>query len=108
MLETLALLLVHAGGPPQGAPMTSLFRADDYPIGALRNGEQGTVFYEQRVGTDGSPKACRVTPSSGSVRLDTATCSILMARARFHPARDNYGRPVEDVFKGQINWRTEG
>ena len=88
--------------------MTSLFRVEDYPIESLKRGEQGTVGYELTIDKKGRPKGCRVIKTSGSIRLDSTTCSILMQRARFRPARDNYGNPVEDIYRGEINWRLYG
>jgi len=99
------LIALQGGATHQGVSPTSLIRADDYPVQALRNGEQGTVYYELTIGKDGRPKACRVAKSSASERLDRATCSILMKRARFRPARDASGNPTEDVYTGEISWR---
>ena len=82
--------------------MTSLFSGYDYPIEALKRREQGIVGYALTISKKGLPKACQITQTSGSKRLDSATCSILMKRARFRPARDNYGRPIEDVYTAKL------
>jgi protein TonB len=37
--------------------------------------------------------------------LDTATCRLVMERARFRPARNGMGRRVADIFYGRIIWR---
>ena len=106
MFAVLPLLIaLQTGGQGQGAPLSSLFRADDYPIEALKRDEQGTVGYALSIDSRGRPKSCRVVKSSGSTRLDVATCKILMKRARFRPARDSQGNPVEDVSTGEISWR---
>lgn len=89
---------------PGNASMVSLFSDDDYPAEAIRNEEQGTVSYRLTIGSDGRVRACEVTTSSGSARLDTATCTIIQRRARFIPARDTNGEAVEDHYSGRIKW----
>ena len=76
----------------------------DYPAGAARRGEQGTVGFEVDVDSAGHVGACRVTASSGSAELDEATCRIMRDRARFTPALDRRGRPIPDHAKQRIHW----
>ena len=114
----LALIAAALAGPTAAAEATPppetrargdtrmLFSFDDYPAAALRAKEEGTVRAQLTVGTDGRVKACKIVHSSNSDALDSATCSILMRRARFTPARDANGRPVEDIYvTPAINWR---
>lgn len=89
------------------ANLASYVSNDDYPIEALRNEEQGAVGFRLDVGADGSVTACTVTSSSGSAALDSRTCEIMMARARFTPARDARGRPTPDQVSARINWRIQ-
>lgn len=92
--------------PPQPADSPSLwFRNDDYPVAALREREQGTTAFTVTVGPDGAPTACAVTASSGSATLDSATCSLMMERARFTPARASDGRPVSGGWASRFRWR---
>lgn len=70
----------------------------------MRLEQQGTVAYRATVSTDGRVARCEVVTSSGSASLDTATCSIIQRRARFRPALDRHGRPIEDKFSGRIRW----
>ena len=48
---------------------------------------------------------CDITESSGQAILDATTCSILTRRARFDPARDEAGAPVEGKVAGKIEWK---
>ena len=83
-----------------------LFSSDDYPALARNRREEGTVQAELTVGKDGRVTGCRILRSSNSQALDTATCSILTRRARFTPARDRNGNPVEDKYvTPPVTWR---
>lgn len=87
------------------ANLVALFSTDDYPLQALRNLEQGTVAAVVRVGADGRVMDCIVVQSSGSPSLDLQTCRIIWTRARFEPARDGKGRPVESALRQRIRWQ---
>ena len=66
----------------------------DYPAAAVRAGEQGDVGYRLDVGPNGRVTRCTVTASSGSAILDSETCRMLTARARFTPATDASATPI--------------
>ncbi|HEV7661562.1 MAG TPA: TonB family protein [Allosphingosinicella sp.] len=87
------------------ANLNYYFSTDDYPAAALRGNEQGTTGFRLTIGTNGRVTACMVTLSSGSAALDQATCRILRSRARYIPARDSYGNPVEGSDSGRVTWR---
>jgi protein TonB len=87
-----------------GANLVSYFTDDDYPVAALRNGEQGTVSFVLAVSNDGRVTSCSVAESSGSSTLDAATCRLLRSRARFQPARNANGQAVPDEARGRIRW----
>ena len=95
--------------PPQSASgnLQGLFTADDYPSQAIANDEQGTVAVSLQIGANGRVTGCSTTSSSGSRSLDSATCRILRARAKFTPARDNQGNPTAGTFSQRITWRLE-
>jgi TonB family protein len=76
-----------------------------YPRESLARGEQGVVYYHVRIDSRGRPTDCEVTQSSGHERLDVATCSMLMDRARFTPARDGRGRATRSTYDGKVVWR---
>lgn len=86
------------------ANLVSLFSTDDYPREAIRNGEEGTVAVTLTVDAEGKVADCVVDVSSGSPSLDVATCRILWTRAKFTPARDAKGQPVQDTFHQRIRW----
>lgn len=91
----IALLLAAAADVITAKPIDigSWFRANDYPIEAMKKGIEGSVTFEVDVDPAGKPTACRVAVSSGSSILDRATCDAVLARARFEPALGPDGRP---------------
>lgn len=85
--------------------LTSLFSNDDYPASALRAEEQGRASFRLTVGTNGRVTDCNITSSSGSAALDSATCRIIKARARYSPALDQNGNPISSTATGSISWQ---
>ncbi|HEY5722836.1 MAG TPA: TonB family protein [Allosphingosinicella sp.] len=86
-------------------PLPSLFSADDYPAAALRAEEEGVVGYRMAIDREGRVVGCDITSSSGSASLDSTTCRLIRARARFRPARTAKGKKTADVIHGRIWWR---
>jgi protein TonB len=86
------------------ANLAAFFTDADYPAEAIAAKEQGEVGFTLEVGADGRVAGCLITRSSGSSALDSATCRVLGARARFTPARDSNGMPAQDRVAGRIRW----
>src|SRR6476620_9494932 len=80
-----------------------LITGDDYPPSALDNGEQGSVNVTLTIGPSGRVTGC--SPSGGPRSLQTATCRLLTARARFSPAEDASGNPTTSSYSRTITWR---
>jgi protein TonB len=79
--------------------------SDDYPARALLAGHEGTAYFTVTVTKDGKPKDCVISKSSGWSELDKQTCKVVLRRARFAPATDDNGAPVEAPYSSRINWR---
>jgi TonB family protein len=125
MISIFAGLMLQAAAPPAPPPppppppkaraepararanLGSLISNEDYPAEALRNELEGTVGFRLNVGRDGTVTGCTVSQSSGHDSLDSTTCRLLTARARFTPARDTLGRATTDSVSGRIVWRIE-
>jgi protein TonB len=112
LLPAIALSCAAAAQPraataPQATrSLPSLVSLDmDYPAAALRAGEQGIVRFRLVIGQDGRVTGCAITESSGSAILDSSTCRLMVRRARFTPARDAEGRPVEGEIESGIAWK---
>ena len=69
------------------ANLNSLFSTDDYPQSAIRNEEQGTTASAPGRGHRRPGDRLRITSSSGSSALDTATCNILRRRGALRRRR---------------------
>lgn len=77
---------------------------DDYPPAAWRAGEAGVVGFRLDVDETGAAISCTVTSGSGSLTLDAETCSLLMRRAKFKPARDQHGKPIPSNYTNRVRW----
>lgn len=82
--------------------------SDDYPLEALRNGEQGVVAFVLTVGPDGAVQNCTVAEYSGSTELDNLTCTLLTKRARFVPATDGSGQRTIGSYSSRVRWVLPG
>ena len=103
-----------AGGEGSGAGgvrarlRSGTIRNRDYPRAAWRARIEGAVTVRYTVGTDGRPRGCRVTRSSGNAELDSTTCRLIEARFRYEPARNAAGEPVEAQVGWRQSWWIEG
>jgi protein TonB len=71
----------------------------DYP-GQIRQGwpRGAAIFLRLRIEPDGRPSRCDVMRGFGNPAADQWTCSLIMQRGVFRPARDAAGRPVSAWF----------
>lgn len=74
---------------------------NDYPTDTTVEGE---TRYQLTINNIGRVVDCRITVSSGSDRLDYATCVNLTRRARFAPITDSQDRPLMRSFDGLMRW----
>lgn len=77
----------------------------DYPRKALREGREGTATFKVRISDTGQPTNCVIVQSSGSPDLDEATCKTIIKRARFAPAKNENGQPIESEFSSAVTWK---
>ncbi len=88
---------------PRGSPQAWITN-DDYPAAALRAAASGSVTFRLDIDATGMPVRCVVTGSSGHSLLDNTTCSLMMRRARFNPARRNDGTAVPGSWPSKMRW----
>ncbi|WP_082450878.1 energy transducer TonB [Sphingomonas sp. Leaf22] len=93
--------------PPQLRNPQALITYEDYPTESLRRNEYGIVSIMITVSTDGKVSTCQVTESSGFATLDLATCSLFNKRAKFEPAKDAAGLPIEGKYRLSNSWGLE-
>jgi protein TonB len=100
-----------AAAPANPSPATPSGRPgewasdNDYPAQALRDHIEGEVGFVLTVGADGVPTQCEVSGSSGNADLDQTTCTLMMERARFHPATDADGHATNGTFASKVRWQ---
>jgi TonB family protein len=75
----------------------------DYPVTAIRRGEQGVVDMILQIDQGGRVTDCRIANSSGYDELDAASCKSAR-HARYAPARDAQGNPVAAHLSTQSVW----
>jgi protein TonB len=79
--------------------------SEDYPVSAIRAGAEGTARIGWTIGIDGRAKDCHVLSSSGNADLDKASCDAILLRARYSPALDQHGNPIESYSERRIRWK---
>lgn len=80
----------------------------DYPASALAQEREGATSFRVTVNSDGQVATCTITQSSGHADLDDATCVNVQRRARFWPALDARGNPVEGIWSSRVRWQIPG
>lgn len=80
------------------------FDASDYPVDALEHSVSGRSQVRLDVDANGIPSNCVLIGPSGNSSLDDVTCSILLKRARFHPALDHDGKAMKSVVVQTVDW----
>lgn len=92
-------------GPLTAHPLRrNVVSYQDYPVSALRAGEQGIVGVAFEVAPDGAVENCRVVEPSGSAILGERTCSIITDRMRYDPARNAAGVAIRSSDKARVRW----
>ena len=108
LLLAFAAIFAAAADHPSTARLLNiqeLVTPNDYPRVALVNNQQGSVTVRLKIDQTGLVTSCKVIVSSGHQALDDQTCALYRARARFEPARDRRGRPVDSSYKQKTTWR---
>lgn len=90
--------------PPKLRNPQAVITYQDYPEEVLSRNEYGIVTILLHLSKEGKVTACDVTESSGSAKLDMMTCSLLKKRARFDPAKDATGSPIESEYRLANSW----
>ena len=90
-------------GRVDGNPSLERTIKPDYPIGARRRGEEGSVVLDVTVAPSGRAARVVLVTSSGFSELDAAAERAAM-QARFKPGK-NKGRPVESTARLTLVFR---
>lgn len=83
------------GGQATGATLVRGITNRDYPPQIQDSWPRGGAIYLRlRIQPDGRPSQCDVMRSFGNRAADQWTCSLIMERGQFRPARDDKGNPI--------------
>lgn len=99
-----AVTILGASAPPASSPPI----ANDYPLTAFKNHEQGIVVFDLTIGTDGRVHDCKIVAAPNSPSLETATCTILTRRGAFTSKVDKNGQPTEFTLRSAVRWVIPG
>ncbi|MEO5772937.1 MAG: energy transducer TonB [Sphingomicrobium sp.] len=87
------------GGVAVPAGLVRGITGRDYPREIMRSWPRGgRIFLRLRIEPNGRPSQCDVMRSYGDPGADQWTCSLMMQRGVFRPARDSRGNPVSAWF----------
>jgi TonB family protein len=104
----LLLLIALASAATTAIPITdpaSWLGPDDYPKSSIASDSEGRIIVTIHVDEKGRPSSCSVTSSSGDSGLDSLTCSLLIRRARFVPAKGKQGQAVTSQYSQKVTWQ---
>ncbi len=90
--------------PSAMSPRESWISGMDYPSKSLREELAGVVIAQLTLTEKGVPSFCRVLVSSTSTDLDLQTCKVLIARAKYQPAKGAKGNPVASYSVERIRY----
>lgn len=97
--------VIQIVSPPHARyPVQSVVSADDYPAQLKGTGSTGIVRVMLGLDTQGRVTSCNILRSSGSSVLDASTCNLIHRRARFEPAKDQAGNPVNGYIPESVDW----
>jgi hypothetical protein len=98
------LLLVAQLAAPVLVNPLSVFTPADMPAYINMAGRDRFVFTRTTVRDDGTVQNCTAERSSGDKKLDAFTCSLMVKRAKFQPAKWIDGTPAYSVRRKGMNW----
>jgi TonB family protein len=100
----LLLAMAAALSAPLPRDRASWITDNDYPRSASAAGEQGQVTVALTVDESGEPQVCAVRSTTAPASLARLSCSLIVQRAHFQPARDDRGKPVAGEFVQTVQW----
>ncbi|MBD3728941.1 MAG: TonB family protein [Sphingomonadales bacterium] len=77
----------------------------DYRSRWINEDMAGTTSFRVEVGTDGRVQSCTITKSSGHAALDQATCDLVTRRAKFKPAKNQFGELSSGTYASSVRWQ---
>ncbi len=100
----LAMAVAVAVSAPLPRDRANWITDNDYPKSAYSAGEQGRVTVVVSVDETGEPQVCTVRATTAPATLAKLSCTLLIQRAHFEPARDERGKAVAGEFVQGLQW----
>ncbi|PEQ12066.1 hypothetical protein B2G71_13025 [Novosphingobium sp. PC22D] len=77
----------------------------DYPLKALRKGEQAILIFRLLIDAEGEPTGCEILRAyAGFDEFSKSTCAHIRTRARFEPALDANGQAVPSYYVNTVRF----
>lgn len=92
--------------PLNAEAVNALITADDPPEAVRRLGGIARLRLRVMVDATGAPTGCKTSATDGVPEFEVNSCDIVMRSARYSPALDEHGRPVESYFMTAIVFAT--
>lgn len=83
---------------------TAIIWSGDYPIDALRRGDEGVTEFRLGVGKDGRAKSCVILSSAGLEEFDSIVCKRMLERAIFDLSKMPKNSPAINYYSNKIRW----
>lgn len=90
---------------PRNMEIWSRALSERYPRSQLRNGEQAVVRIRLMVSSDGTATDCVIQNSMNEEEFDELACELLLENARFDPALDANGDPMDSFWVTSVIYR---
>ena len=96
-------------GPPEPRMInqSEVFAPANYPFFAKAREDEGLVRFVVTVDASGIARDCIIVEEAEAETLNQPTCDLIMAEARFEPARDRRGRAIAASFSRPVRWVLE-
>lgn len=89
---------------PRMINLSEVFASANYPFFAKVRGDEGRLRFVVTVDASGIAKECVIVEEAEAETLNQPTCDLIMAQARFEPARDRRGRAIAASFSRPVKW----
>jgi TonB family protein len=91
--------------PAWTAKLWAWFSAGDYPVDALRQGQESQVTFQLVVDATGKVTRCTAISPYDAPIFNVAVCNVLKQRARFTPAELSDGTKVPSYYTNTVTFR---
>lgn len=92
---------------PALSDIENILKSIDYPRSALEQGQSGRVVVRFDIDATGKATRCHVLYSTAGDEFAKTTCRLILKRAKWTPALDEFGKPAKSYYIRTIHWLAE-